>query len=105
MVVLTEEGERTMAIEVGVEEDSMVVVEVHTNSTLLNLNRITIQHRPLSLGVKPLKNERPTCQICGKAGHIAVDCYHRMDFAYQGKNPPTKLVAMASASNAALTNC
>ncbi|XP_075655127.1 uncharacterized protein LOC142625334 [Castanea sativa] len=27
-----------------------------------------------------------------------------MDFAYQGKNPPTKLVAMAQASNAALTN-
>ena len=66
MVVLTEEGEGTMVIEVGVEEDSMVVVEVHTNSTILkvvvevhtnstplSLNRITIQHKPLSLGVKP----------------------------------------------------
>ena len=42
-----------MAIEVGVEEDSMVVVEVHTNSTLLNLNRITIQLKLLNLGVKP----------------------------------------------------
>ena len=28
-----------------------------------------------------------------------------MDFAYQGKNPPTKLVVMALASNATLTNC
>ncbi|KAK9991904.1 hypothetical protein SO802_026889 [Lithocarpus litseifolius] len=28
----------------------------------------------------------------------------RMNFAYQGKNPPTKLAAMASASNAAITN-
>ena len=27
-----------------------------------------------------------------------------MDFAYQGKNPPTKLAAMAQASNATLTN-
>ena len=27
-----------------------------------------------------------------------------MDFAYQSKNPPTKLVAMASASNVAITN-
>ena len=27
-----------------------------------------------------------------------------MDFAYQGKNPPTKLVAMAQASNGALIN-
>jgi hypothetical protein len=45
------------------------------------------------------RTERPTCQICWKIGHYAVDCYHRMDFAYQGKNPPTKLAAMASASN------
>uniref|UniRef100_A0A2N9FWX5 Retrovirus-related Pol polyprotein from transposon TNT 1-94-like beta-barrel domain-containing protein n=1 Tax=Fagus sylvatica TaxID=28930 RepID=A0A2N9FWX5_FAGSY len=43
--------------------------------------------------------ERPTCQICWKQGHYAIDCYHRMDFAYQGKNAPTKLAAMASASN------
>ena len=27
-----------------------------------------------------------------------------MNFAFQGKNPPTKLAAMASASNAAITN-
>ena len=33
-------------------------------------------------GGQTFKNERPTCQIFGKAGHIAVDCYHRMDFAY-----------------------
>uniref|UniRef100_A0A2N9H552 Retrotransposon Copia-like N-terminal domain-containing protein n=1 Tax=Fagus sylvatica TaxID=28930 RepID=A0A2N9H552_FAGSY len=33
------------------------------------------------------------------SGHYAIDCYHRMDFAYQGKNAPTKLAAMASASN------
>uniref|UniRef100_A0A2N9HE34 Integrase catalytic domain-containing protein n=1 Tax=Fagus sylvatica TaxID=28930 RepID=A0A2N9HE34_FAGSY len=46
-----------------------------------------------------VKSERPTCQICWKQGHYAIDYYHRMDFAYQGKNAPTKLVAMASASN------
>ena len=27
-----------------------------------------------------------------------------MDFAYQGKNPPTKLAALATASNAAITS-
>ena len=47
---------------------------------------------------------RPMCQICGKSGHLALDCYHRMDFAYQGKNPPTKLVAMTNVSNAAITS-
>ena len=45
------------------------------------------------------RTERPTCQICGKAGHIAIDCYHRMDYAYQGKHPPTKLAAMVTSSN------
>jgi hypothetical protein len=51
---------------------------------------------------KPEHN-RPTCQICGKVGHYVIDCYHRMDFAYQGKNPPTKLAAMANASNLNIT--
>jgi hypothetical protein len=36
-------------------------------------------------------------------GHYAIDCYQRMDFAYQGKNPPTKLAVMASASNLNIT--
>jgi hypothetical protein len=26
------------------------------------------------------RSERPTCQICWKLGHYAIDCYHRMDF-------------------------
>uniref|UniRef100_A0A2N9GTY6 Uncharacterized protein n=1 Tax=Fagus sylvatica TaxID=28930 RepID=A0A2N9GTY6_FAGSY len=51
---------------------------------------------------KPGHN-RPTCQICGKVGRYAINCYHRMDFAYQGKNPPTKLAAMANASNLNIT--
>ena len=50
-----------------------------------------------------VKLERPICQICGKVGHLALDCYHRMDYAYQGKNPPTKLATMDTTSNACLT--
>uniref|UniRef100_A0A2N9I1N5 Uncharacterized protein n=1 Tax=Fagus sylvatica TaxID=28930 RepID=A0A2N9I1N5_FAGSY len=46
-----------------------------------------------------IKSNKPTCQIYWKQSHYAIDCYHRMDFAYQGKNPTTKLAAMASASN------
>uniref|UniRef100_A0A2N9HVG8 CCHC-type domain-containing protein n=1 Tax=Fagus sylvatica TaxID=28930 RepID=A0A2N9HVG8_FAGSY len=45
-------------------------------------------------------SQRPSCQICGKSGHAALDCYHRMDYSYQGKQPPTKLVAMVATSNA-----
>ncbi len=46
-----------------------------------------------------IKSNKPTCQIYWKQSHYAIDCYHRIDFAYQGKNPTTKLAAMASASN------
>uniref|UniRef100_A0A2N9IAK9 Reverse transcriptase Ty1/copia-type domain-containing protein n=1 Tax=Fagus sylvatica TaxID=28930 RepID=A0A2N9IAK9_FAGSY len=68
---------------------------------------LTLLYSTLSLPVlamvaqSPLqeKSERPTCQICWKQGHYAIDCYHRMNFAYQGKNPTTKLAAMASAFN------
>uniref|UniRef100_A0A2N9HV06 Reverse transcriptase Ty1/copia-type domain-containing protein n=1 Tax=Fagus sylvatica TaxID=28930 RepID=A0A2N9HV06_FAGSY len=45
------------------------------------------------------EGSRPQCQIYGKLGHQALDCYHRMDFAYQGRHPPAKLAAMASTSN------
>ena len=48
------------------------------------------------------RSDRPMCQICNKLGHTTIDCYHRMDYAYQGKHPPTKLAAMATASNACL---
>lgn len=27
---------------------------------------------------------RPTCQICGKNGHLASVCYYRTDMAYMG---------------------
>jgi len=39
---------------------------------------------------------RPPCQICGKISHQALDCYHRMDFAFQGRHPPAQLAAMAA---------
>jgi len=43
-------------------------------------------------GNKPLL--RAPCQICGKISHQALDCYHRMDHAYQGRHPPSQLAAM-----------
>ncbi|GMY07326.1 Retrovirus-related Pol polyprotein from transposon TNT 1-94 [Fagus crenata] len=41
---------------------------------------------------------RPTCQICYKQGHTALDCYNRMNFSFQGRHPPAKLAALASAA-------
>ncbi len=43
-------------------------------------------------------NSRPTCQICHKLGHTAIDCYQRMNYAFQGRHPPAKLAAMATAA-------
>jgi hypothetical protein len=43
-------------------------------------------------------SSRPICQICYKPGHTAIDCYQRMNFAYQGRHPPAKLAAMATAA-------
>ncbi|KAB2606981.1 hypothetical protein D8674_006698 [Pyrus ussuriensis x Pyrus communis] len=40
--------------------------------------------------------ERITCQICGKPGHPALDCYQRMNGAYEGRIPTKRLTAMAS---------
>lgn len=41
---------------------------------------------------------RAPCQICEKNGHSALDCYHKMDFAYHGHHPPSQLVANFSPS-------
>ncbi|XP_026459441.1 uncharacterized protein LOC113360110 [Papaver somniferum] len=31
---------------------------------------------------------RIICQICSKVGHTAIECFQRMNFAYQGRDPP-----------------
>jgi hypothetical protein len=31
--------------------------------------------------------KRPSCQICGRKGHTAVKCWHRMDESYQEEQP------------------
>ncbi|KAJ0113613.1 hypothetical protein Patl1_02776 [Pistacia atlantica] len=57
---------------------------------------------PAQLTCKPpppntlFSNYKPLCQICGKTNHQALDCYHRMDFSYQGRHPPAQLAAMAA---------
>uniref|UniRef100_A0A2N9J0P4 Cysteine-rich receptor-like protein kinase 10 n=1 Tax=Fagus sylvatica TaxID=28930 RepID=A0A2N9J0P4_FAGSY len=44
------------------------------------------------------QGSRPTCQICHKLGHTAIDCYQRMNYAFQGRHPLAKLAAMATAT-------
>jgi hypothetical protein len=47
---------------------------------------------------------RSPCQICGKSNHQALDCYHRMDYSYQGRHPPSQLAAMVAQTNAEFEN-
>lgn len=46
-------------------------------------------------------NDRPCRQICNRSAHTALDCYHRMDYSYQGQHPPSQLAAMAASYNLA----
>ncbi|KAI5339589.1 hypothetical protein L3X38_018861 [Prunus dulcis] len=39
------------------------------------------------------------CQICGNNGHQALDCFNRMNMAYEGRVPTRHLSAVASQSN------
>lgn len=33
------------------------------------------------------QHSKPTCQVCQKIGHVALQCYHRFDQAYQYEPP------------------
>ncbi|KAF9681349.1 hypothetical protein SADUNF_Sadunf06G0216700 [Salix dunnii] len=48
---------------------------------------------------KGAPHERPKCQICDKHNHTALDCFHRFNFSFQGRRPPSELAAMAAESN------
>jgi transposase InsO family protein len=52
---------------------------------------------------RPIFSSAPRipCQISGKLNHIALDCFHRMDYAFQGRRPPPQLQAMVAQSNTA----
>ncbi|KAL6281384.1 hypothetical protein ACE6H2_018265 [Prunus campanulata] len=41
---------------------------------------------------------RVNCQICNRPGHTALDCYNRMNLAYEGRIPSPQLSAMAAHS-------
>ena len=42
---------------------------------------------------------RPSCQICGKVGHPAVRCWHRMNESYQDEPPSAPSTALAATSS------
>ncbi|PKU82870.1 Retrovirus-related Pol polyprotein from transposon TNT 1-94 [Dendrobium catenatum] len=53
-----------------------------------NKNPQSSQNSTIPASVQPttVNNIRPTCQICGKPGHIAINCWHRCNFKYAPTN-------------------
>jgi hypothetical protein len=43
-----------------------------------------------------VSHNRAPCQICGKSGDQALDCFHRMNSSYPGRHPPSHLTAMVA---------
>lgn len=42
----------------------------------------------------PSSQGKHQCQICSKPGHLAIDCYIRLNMSDQGRNPSRQLAAM-----------
>lgn len=38
------------------------------------------------------------CQVCNRHGHIALNCYHRFNQAYQSDHPPSPQVHMVNSN-------
>jgi hypothetical protein len=47
-------------------------------------------------GDRRTSSQRPSCQICGKEGHTAIRCWHRMDEAYHEDPSASAMVATSS---------
>jgi hypothetical protein len=50
--------------------------------------------------IPPISNPLPLSGIlpakCGKTSHRALNCFHRMDYTFQGRHPPAQLAAMVA---------
>jgi hypothetical protein len=51
---------------------------------------------PRSSGDRHGPSQRPFCQICGKEGHTAIRCWHRMDESYHEDPSRSAMVATSS---------
>uniref|UniRef100_A0A2N9I242 Integrase catalytic domain-containing protein n=1 Tax=Fagus sylvatica TaxID=28930 RepID=A0A2N9I242_FAGSY len=98
-IQVTTEEEAEIPSNEAEEEDPITSLHHSLHISNSNQNQAPYQQQNQNQASPQARSERPICQICWKQGHYAIDCYHRMDFAYQGKNPTMKLAAMASASN------
>ncbi|PKU66623.1 hypothetical protein MA16_Dca022379 [Dendrobium catenatum] len=62
-----------------------------------------LHNPPMPVSVQPSSpsSSRSTCQICGKADHIAINCWHRCNFKYAPTitRSPRALLAQSNSNN------
>ena len=64
----------------------------HTGRTSSSSGQRTNRGRSRSRG-SSTNGSRPTCQVCGKFGHMALTCYHRFDNSYSSDSNMQALLA------------
>ncbi|KAF6159957.1 hypothetical protein GIB67_033041 [Kingdonia uniflora] len=64
--------------------------------TVINYSSFRPQTQPYNGESNNTFSNIPTCKICNKMGHLAIDYHHRMNYAYQGRIVPSRLTAMAA---------
>ncbi|KAF3963125.1 hypothetical protein CMV_012448 [Castanea mollissima] len=74
---------------------AVIMVATPIGSVLNNLLQVEAEAAVVAVaGSSFSSNSRPTCQLCGKTGHIAPKCFHRFDISYQGRgngdHPPPR---------------
>ncbi|PKU60961.1 Retrovirus-related Pol polyprotein from transposon TNT 1-94 [Dendrobium catenatum] len=60
-------------------------------------NQSFTQNQPAhnATSVSSIGNARPTCQICEKIGHLAINCWHRCNFKYTPTTAPPQRAMLA----------
>jgi len=64
--------------------------------------RQPLPHLPsssLAIPATTTSRSRSLYQICRREGHQALDCFNRMNYSFQGRHPPIKLVTMVAEDN------
>ncbi|PON91412.1 Zinc finger, CCHC-type, partial [Trema orientale] len=60
-------------------------------------------YRGRGRGMRGGRGNKPVCQVCGKAGHIALKCYHRFDLSFQGDSSSSSTPQANQANQAFVT--
>nr|CAN78270.1 hypothetical protein VITISV_006712 [Vitis vinifera] len=84
----------------------IVLNQEHAVTISISLTLQPLPHLPSSSSppVSHDSQSRSPSQICKRENHQALDYYNRMNYAFQGRHPPTELAAMVVEANTTYLN-